>query len=663
MTIFLVLCSLYVLAGAGALLFSKNPRRAQNWGAGGSALASVGLLAWLAFHYRAALAGTLTLQHAWPLPGASFHIAIDPLSLVFLAPLLLLSACSAVYGMEYMRQFHERRSIGLHWLQFNLLVLSMIFVVVSRNAILFLLVWEVMSLSSFFLATFENENDSVLDSGWTYLVSTHIGTAFLLVLFLVMGGQSGSFEFSVWSAHAWNGQGASVLFLLALVGFGSKAGFIPFHVWLPLAHPAAPSHVSALMSGIMIKMGIYGIAMILSIIGHPKLWWAMVLLGMGIVSGILGVLFALGQHDMKRMLAYSSVENIGIIAIGLGMGTLGKVIGSPVVSVLGFAGALLHVVNHAMFKGLLFMGSGAVAHATGTRDMNKLGGLLKQMPQTGLLFLSGAVAISGIPPFNGFIGEFLILKSSWTGGYSPILEAGTAAVVGLGSLALVGGLAVACFARAFGIVFLGEPRTSCAKKSHEVGPAMRGSMTVLGVACIFIGLGSAAVIGLLSKPVELLSGHAASGILQAEKPILYGFVAVYAIAAVLFLIAFRIRILALRKHGAGVGPTWGCGYAMPESSMQYTSSSFVSPVVDFFAPFLRGQKRIAATADYFPQNWHFRSEVADWFLGRIYAPAFRTVELGLKRFLWVQSGRLNLYVLYIAAVLLVFVIWKIVLQP
>ena len=282
--------------------------------------------------------------------------------------------------------------------------------------------------------------------------------------------------------------------MLALVGFGTKAGFIPLHVWLPEAHPAAPSHVSAVMSAVMIKTGIYGLVRVMMLLGAPQAWWGWVLCGIGLSSGVIGVLLALAQHDLKRLLAYHSVENIGIIALGLGVGTLGLCAGLPAVAVMGFAGALLHVLNHALFKGLLFLAAGNVVHSAHTREIDHLGGLLRRMPRTGAIFLIGAAAISGLPPLNGFISEFLIYLASFKGAVTLEGANSVPMLATIAGLALIGGLAAACFTKAFGIVFLGQPRSEHAEQAHEVGLAMVMPGVVLAAACILIGLLGASVV-------------------------------------------------------------------------------------------------------------------------------------------------------------------------
>ncbi|MBN1625296.1 MAG: hypothetical protein JW944_02125, partial [Deltaproteobacteria bacterium] len=308
------------------------------------------------------------LRLAWQVPFGSFYIAVDPLSAFFIITISLICALAAIYGTAYLEKYRGKKDMGAVWFFFNLLFASMLLVVVSRNGILFLIAWEAMSLSSFFLVMFEHEKPEVREAGWVYLVAAHVGQACLMFLFILLAGKDFSLDFDSFTAPA-GATAAGTIFILAAVGFGAKAGFLPLHVWLPDAHPAAPSHVSAVMSGVMIKTGIYGLVRIISLIGPPPQWWGYTLLVVGAISGVMGVLFALAKHDIKRLLAYHSVENIGIITIGLGLWLLGVSTNNPVLAALGLMGGLLHVLNHAIFKSLLFFGAGAVVHATGTRDM------------------------------------------------------------------------------------------------------------------------------------------------------------------------------------------------------------------------------------------------------------------------------------------------------
>ena len=471
MTLILTALATWCTTGVICLALARRPRLVQAIGPMG---AVAGSLAASVDASRALLGGAVAGLHLpWSIPGANFAIGMDALSAFFTLPIVLICALAAVYGREYLRPYEGRKALGISWCMFNLLAASMLLVVLARNAVLFLLAWEAMSLSSFFLVLFEHEKPGVLAPVGPIWWPRIIGAAFLLVLFVLLGQPSGSLDFDGFAQIAGTPVVASLAFVLAVVGFGTKAGFMPFHVWLPEAHPAAPSHVSAVMSGVMIKTGIYGLVRTLLWLGPPPLWWGYLLVGIGAVSGVLGVLFALAQHDLKRLLAYHSVENIGIIALGLGIGLIGLGSHLPLVAALGFAGGLLHVVNHAIFKSLLFLGSGSVLHATGAREIDHLGGLLKSMPTTGATFLVGSAAISGLPPLNGFVSEFLIYFAAFSllGAVGiPVIMAALAVIV---SLALIGGLAAACFTKAFGTIFLGQSRSSHAGHAHEAGPCMR----------------------------------------------------------------------------------------------------------------------------------------------------------------------------------------------
>lgn len=603
------------------------------------------------------------IQRAWSLPFGSFSIELDALSAVFALPILVIVASAAIYGTSYLRPFEGRKDLAASWCFYNLLAGSMLLVVVARNAMLFLLAWEIMSLASFFLVMFESEKDHVRRAGWTYLVATHIGTAFLLVLFVLLGRSGGTLDFSGFPLAAGGGRRmADVVFLLALIGFGTKAGFMPLHVWLPEAHPAAPSHVSAVMSGVMIKTGIYGLLRVLTFLGVAPAWWGWALVGIGVVSGILGVLFALAQHDLKRLLAYHSVENIGIIALGLGVGLLGVSYGRPVMAFLGFGGGLLHVINHAVFKSLLFMGAGSVRHACGTLEIDRLGGLLRQMPQTALVFLVGSVAICGLPPLNGFVSEFMIYIASLSALTGASVPAGglTAALIAVAALALIGGMAVACFTKAFGVIFLGEPRRAHARPVHEAGAAMLIPMMVLASLCLIIGLSGPTMLSLLGPAVGTVMGTMIA--LPADAAwmgaALWKIAAISAGLLVLAsLLAFaRVRLLAGRCVTQAV--TWDCGYAAPTARMQYTASSFADPIMRLFHTFLRPHRRLAPPEGCFPAASSFASETPDVCHERMYRPAFVAVERLLARVRCFQHGRLNLYILYIVLALVALLLWK-----
>jgi hydrogenase-4 component B len=660
--IILLLLSVGILVCSGfvALLGHRSAGFATIVGVGG---AVVGCAAGLIPALGVLLGGAIQSLHlAWSVPYGSFFVKIDALSAFFVALTLGLSSLAAIYGGEYLWAFRTKKSLGGPWFFFNVLVASMVMVVLARNGILLLVAWEVMALSSFFLVTFEDERKSVREAGWTYLVATHLGTAFLLAMFVLMGRQAGSLDFDqfgklIGTPNAFRG----LVFLLAVIGFGTKAGFMPLHVWLPEAHPAAPSHVSALMSGVMIKMGIYGLVRMLTFLGPPPAWWGWLLIGIGLSSGILGVLFALAQHDLKKLLAYHSIENIGIIALGLGVGLLGMSNGSLALIVLGFGGGLLHVANHALFKSLLFLGAGAVSHGTGTREIDRLGGLLKRMPWTGATFLVGAVAISGLPPLNGFVSELLIYLGAFGGGISLKAE-GAVPLFGLiAGLALIGGLAAACFAKAFGIVFLGQPRSKHGEHAHESGWAMRIPMLVLAVGCVLIGLLAPMVLSILQPLVHQVSGLPLDAVREnlgsAAGPLrLVATVGAALLVLIAILALLRWSLLANRKVEESV--TWGCGYAQPTARMQYTASSFAQPLTDLFRPLLGTKKIVSTPSGYFPSDAALKTETLDVSTEKIYRPVFAGIESGLSRLRWLQQGNVQLYVLYIALTLLVLLVWE-----
>ena len=376
----------FVVCGAASLLLKKWRRIQTVLGAGG---AMIGSLAGLCLAFQTLLKGPpLVWQGSWAMPLGTFSISIDALSAFFLIPLFVLAFLGSLYAVEYLHDNKPGGNPGIQWFFYNLLVASMAMVVVASNGLLFILAWEIMSLSSFALVLSKHEEKKSQEAAWIYLIATHIGTAFLLLFFLLAEAETESLDFSSFARHSFPPLLSSILFVLCLIGFGAKAGFVPFHVWLPRAHPAAPSHVSALMSGVMIKMGIYGILRSLTFLGPFQAWWGETLIVIGCISGILGVLFALGQHDLKRLLAYHSVENIGIIALGIGAGILGVCYNVPLLAVIGFCGGMLHVVNHAFFKGLLFLGAGAVLHATGTARIDRAGRSINKIPSTAGCLLS-----------------------------------------------------------------------------------------------------------------------------------------------------------------------------------------------------------------------------------------------------------------------------------
>ncbi|RCK79492.1 MAG: Hydrogenase 4 subunit B [Candidatus Ozemobacter sibiricus] len=618
----------------------------------------------------------------WPWFGTGYTLtlAVDPLSAFFLLPVSILTAMAAIYGAQYLGFHHHTGPAGVGaagaasgvagrgmvdpanvGLFASLLQTGMVLVLLAHDGLGFLFSWEVMSMAAFFLIALDDANAENRSAAWTYLLATHIGSAFLVLFFLFLGQRAGGLTFAELARATLSERAQALLFLAALVGFGAKAGFMPLHVWLPDAHPAAPSHLSAVMSGVMIKTGIYGLLRALTVLGAPPVWWGWALVVIGVVSGIMGMVFALAERDVKRLLAYSSVENIGIIAIGLGLGLCGRATAQPAMAVAGFAGSLLHVLNHAMFKGLLFLGAGTLAVTTGTRELDRLGGLFRRMPATAGACLAGVVAIGGLPPLNGFLSEFLIYVAAFQGLLGGQGFAWLPSCLAIGGLALIGGLAAACFAKVYGIAFLGEPRTQGAAEAAPPPALMSFAMITLAMLCGGLAVvvpvavpGLAPVLSVLvpidgqTLLLELLRGGALlRGVLG---------VAILLVLLVGFLAAVRRRLLAGREIGQT--PTWDCGYAAPTPRMSYTGSSFTQPLNDLFEPLRAGTVDRPALSGLFPAPGRLATHPADSFVGRLYTPLFTGVETLCQRLRWVQAGRLQVYVLYIAVTLLVLLGWN-----
>lgn len=590
-----------------------------------------------------ALSGRVVVANmSWraAVPGGEWVIGIDPLSAIFVLAVAMLGATNAVFGNAYMRAGHSPRVVRQANATYAALVASLLVVVTAQSTVLFLCAWEAMAISSFLLIITDHEQAQVRRAGLLYIVVTHTATLLLFVMFAVMAHGSADWSFASLAALAGTAPGSTVTVLtLALVAFGVKAGFVPLHFWLPPAHAAAPSHVSALMSGVVIKTGIYGILRILLLVGPPPAWWAWTVLALGAASALLGVLWALAQHDVKRLLAYHSVENIGIILLGIGIGGLGTAYGQPALAILGYAAAVLHTLNHAIFKALLFMAAGAVYRSTGTRNIEELGGLARHMPATFALFLIGSIAIIGVPPLNGFVSEWLVYQGLFgAGGKDGVFRI---AVLAAPVLALVGGLALACFAKVSGVVFLGRARTERAVCLGEVGRAYLIPQAILAAACILIGLLPAAVVAPAIHIGAVIAGHASS---ESEAAALVmpgvGTVALYAatLAAMLgALAAARARLM--RRRAVRVGPTWSCGFDAAPASMQYTASSFAAPLTSLFGHLAGVEEHRGATV--------FHSEPRDLILDRGVVRAWRSIQGAALRLRPMQHGRLHIYLLYL----------------
>lgn len=598
------------------------------------------------------------LGSLWQPPVVGAVIKVDAISVIFLLLIFLVPALGGVYGLTYWKQaehIHNGQKLRLFY---GLITASMAGVTIAANAIIFLVVWEIMALGAFFLITIEDEDRTVREAGWLYLVAAHTATLCLFALFALLRSVTGSFALVALPDSLGPGM-ATAIFLLAIMGFGLKAGIMPLHVWLPGAHAKSPSHVSALMSGVLIKIGIYGLVRICSLLPHPPLWWGGLLLAGGAISGVLGVVFAIGQHDLKRLLAYHSVENIGIITMGLGLAMVGRSLHRADCVALGLAGALLHVWNHGLFKSVLFLSAGAVIHTTHTREMDRLGGLAKAMPRTALCFAAGAVAICGLPPFNGFVSELLIylgLFRSLGIGHEP----GWAGVAfAPPALALIGALAVACFVKAFGVVFLGAARSEHARHAREAGGSMTGPMFVLVGCCLLIGLAPLFVAPVLERGVSAWSPDLATGTVSLTTVAPLGWISVVGLALiVLIVIAGLVLGQRLRHCGAVSSGTWDCGYAAPTARVQYTSSSFAQMLVVCFSWVLRPRVHAPSEQPLFPRATQFRSHVPDIVLDGALRPGFRFGAKITSALRFLQAGNIHAYLFYIVVFLILLLLWR-----
>lgn len=594
---------------------------------------------------------------AWTLPFGMAEFGVDPLSAWFLLPIFLVPACAALYARTYWPAGRYPGSIRKMTFFFGWMVAGMSGVVIARDGIFFLFAWEIMALAAYFLVTTEDEKRETNEAGTLYMITTHTGTLGLFALFPLLHAVTGSWLFPVAGSLEASSPVATALFLTALFAFGLKAGIMPLHIWLPSAHANAPSHISAAMSGVILKVGIYGLVRTLSFFHGIPLWWGCLVLLLGIVSGVFGVVFALGQHDLKRLLAYHSIENIGIIAMGLGVALIGQSTGSPAMMLLGMAGALLHVLNHAAFKALLFLAAGSVIHACGTREIDLMGGAARRLPYTALLFGVGAVAICGLPPFNGFVSELLVYLGFFQGIQGMGISAAANALAAP-ALAIVGGLAVACFVKVYGIVFLGVPRTEEHAAKHEAGWQMLLPMALLALICAVIGLAPALIGGILQQvgmtAIPALAENTAETLPELVPLPMVTFLGVALLALVAIITLWYRQRLASTPPRETV--TWGCGYQRPSASMQYSASSFAQMLTGLFAFALKPHTRRSGISGLFPPRTGFFSHVPEAVLELFYIPVLERLYQRCLPLRKLQNGVLQQYVLYILITLVALLV-------
>lgn len=553
----------------------------------------------------------------------TFSVGIDPLTKFFLLVIFGISFVVGIYGFGYIK---EQKKLVDAVPFFPLLVAAMAGVVIARDGFSFIIIWEIMSLSSFFLVTSEHEKSDVQRAGWIYLIATHLATAFLMAFFVILANVNNSFLFSDFAVSPINDPLlAGLLFIFALVGFGTKAGIFPLHIWLPHAHPAAPSYISAIMSGVMIKTGIYGILRTITFLGTPPVWWGELLIVLGVVSAVVGILYAVMQHDLKRLLAYSSIENIGIIITGIGIGLMGITKGNLLITTLGLGGAIFHILNHAIFKSILFLCAGNLAHTVHTFSIDRLGGLIKKMPVTGTVFLVAAMAICGLPPLNGFISEWLVYIGLFgaAGSFSgaPILLT----VAGILGMAFAGGLAVLCFSKAFGVIFLGEARKEMPQGLHEPSYYFTAPIIILAMLCVLIGIYPKLILPIIFSAVKVVSPNQTGLEVTQITWSLNLIGVVFASLIVLTGFSLLIRKFAFRKKEVDIAVTWDCGYEHPAVTMQYTDSSFAGPIGVFFKSLFKSSGNVPKLSGVFPAPSSFISNVFDLSESNLFNPLFRKV--------------------------------------
>lgn len=628
----LLLACLATVAGIGF-----GPGRSRIW----LALTVTGMLAGLAAALCVIFGG---LNWEWRseflVGGEALHLRLDGVSAFFLVLLCVVGAAGGIYAREYWsdEQYPASAPRGRAW--WSALLLSMGLVLVASNGLHFLLGWELFTVSAFFLITLDRQQREVRAAGWLYLAASHAGTVCLFAFFATLAARTGSWDLVPMREQA----GLAPLFWLALVGFGVKGGVFPLHVWLPSAHANAPSHVSAIMSGVAIKMGIYGIVRFSGSLPVPAAaGW--VVIGLGATTALLGIAFAFAQNDFKRLLAYCSVENIGVILIGLGGALLAVTHGDAPWGRLALAGALLHVWNHGVFKALLFFSAGSVLHATGTREMSRLGGLWRTMPWTTGLFALGAVAVAGLPPLNGFVSEWLVYLGLFEAvtSKSPAAWAAMPAAI---MLAMAGAIAMASFAKAGAMIFLGAPRTQAAETAHEGGNWMRGPMLVLAGVCVVIGLAPMLVSPAVGRAVA--EWHPAWAGLEAPAPLFtLGSVHVGLLILVLAAVAWLWR--KAQANGLRRGLTWDCGFATPTVRMQYTSGSFAGIATGWFRWILQPERKLRRPRGQFPTTAIRLERIPETVLDRIIGPVSVVIMQTSTAVRRLQHGRLQFYILYLVA--------------
>ena len=604
--------------------------------------------------------GVITAELPLGLPWLPWRGRLDALAGFFLVVIGLVTFAVGLYGPGYVRGFeHGRDSLAALGGFTGTFLAGMLLVVLADDAFLFMIAWEVMSLSSYFLVVFQHENAANRRAGFLYLLMAHVGGLAILLGFGVLASFGGGFAFADLRAAELSFGWATVAFCLAFFGFGMKAGLVPVHAWLPEAHPAAPSHISALMSGVMLKVAVYGfMRFVFDLLGSVQWQWGVAVLAIGSISALLGVLLALMQTDLKRLLAYSSVENLGIIFMALGLALVFLGTGHALIGTLAFVAALYHALNHALFKGLLFLGAGAILHSAHERDLEQMGGLLRRMPWTGWFFLVGCISIAALPPFNGFVSEWLTFQAAlqaWE------LESGvlrSLVPVAAAVLALTGALVAATFVKVYGVAFLGQARSRHVRRARKPPVGMRAGQGVLALLCLLLGVLPTGVLAIIEVVPRQILGR---GLVEATA---HGWLwltpiapqtASYSAPLVLGLLGAMIGLAFWAWHRGAVRRVrrcdpWDCGFAPPDGRMQYTATAFAQPMRRVFGLLFRVDEAVERREG---GTLRHRLTITDRWWGLAYLPIARVVEMSARRVIRLQSGNVRIYLGWTLATLLV----------
>jgi len=578
------------------------------------------------------------------------RISVDALSGWFILLMNFTVITSILYGKRYLLHYQNQTSnLNLHYISFLINHFAMIGIYVIQNSLAFLCVWEMMAISAFILVIFENWKAATLKAGINYLIQSHVSIIFIMLAFMWVASNTGSYDFNEIKnySNSVTPEVSFLLFIFFFIGFAIKAGFVPFHTWLPHAHPAAPAHISGLMSGVLIKLGIFGILRILLLIQNNYLTIGYFILIISVISGLYGVILAIVQHNLKKLLAYHSIENIGIIGIGIGLGSIGLAIENQYLIFAGFAGALLHTLNHSLFKSLLFYCAGTIYQTLHNLNIDSMGGLIKKMPKTATVFLIASLAICGLPPFNGFISEFLIYLGFFEGLHTDKITSTFIFIMSITSLVLIGGLAMLCFTKAFGIIFLGQERSQTPHNVEEAENSKLFPKYLIVILIVAIGLLPQIFINFLATPIKLFAPNLQ---LQAEQLKIIDNLQTFSFGIYIFITLiiaiYFVKKLVTRKQKNEISPTWGCGYVAPNYKMQYTASSFVRTYRKLIRPLIKVDKHQDAIKNVIPSIVHSETHLYDKIETIFIEKPVRGLKSFFHKFEFLQNGSMQVYILY-----------------